>query len=65
MSKIVVLDNLFLQMNLNNLRDKETISTSFRSNLRNAGFHMTYEIIGREAVYNRIKVKTVLGTADG
>ncbi len=65
MHNVFVLNNLFLQMNLNKLRDKKTISTEFRSSLRNAGFLMTYEIIGREAMFKNIKVKTVLGTAPG
>lgn len=65
MHRVVVLDNLFLQMDLNKLRDKKTISTEFRSSLRNAGYLMTYEILGREAQYEKIKVKTVLGTAPG
>ncbi len=61
----VILDNVVLQTMLNWLRDKKTISTEFRQTLRNAGYLMTYEIIGREASKSKVKVKTVLGTANG
>lgn len=60
-----ILDNLLLQMLLNKLRDRTTRSTEFRTSLRNAGFLMTYEIIGREAMFRKARIKTTLGTAEG
>ncbi len=65
MKNIIMLENPVLQTILNELRNKRTISTEFRLNLRYAGYLMTYEIIDRECTKRQIKVKTVFAKANG
>lgn len=60
-----VLKSPALQSILIKLRDKSTPTTTFRQNLRYAGYLMTYEIVTRECSSKEIDVSTVLGPAKG
>lgn len=65
MNDVITFTNPILQSILNELREQETDSTDFRRNLRNAGYLMTYEIIGRETSTKKIPVSTVFCDIDG
>jgi len=60
-----VLKHPVLQEILAVLRDKQTSSPQFRSALRRAGYHQTYEIIGRECSLETTRVKTVFRRTEG
>jgi len=62
---LTVLKHPVLQEILAVLRDKSTSSPQFRSALRRAGYHQTYEIIGRECSLEKIRVKTVFMRTEG
>ena len=65
MNDVIVLDNPILKSQLSMLREKTTDSTDFRRHLRNAGYLMTYEIIGRECGTAPLPISTVFEDIDG
>ena len=62
---LVVLDHPVLQEILTRLREKGTSSPQFRAGLRRAGYHQTYEILGRECVLSKMSIDTVFQKTSG
>lgn len=65
MENVNTLASPLLQSILLKIRDKNTKSAEFRSNLRFAGYLMTYEIFSREFSPKKASVDTVFCTASG
>lgn len=65
MKGVIILDNPVLQEILNRLRDKETHTADFRKGVREAGYLMTYEIIGRECTREEVNIEACFEKAKG